>query len=308
MTDDPAVNSRRREPILDPVLLVVAIIWGGNFPVYKRLMEVIPPEGLLAVRFVSITLLLLVVLGVTGRLRNNPRGMWLPLFLAGALVMGTQQLTFVLGLNLTAAGEGSLLFSTAPVFVAIMVAVIGAEAISGANWLGVGAAFVGVGMVIMGGAGAAHLPETRITGDLLMLGSSVGYALFMVISKGLMEKYGSLKVVTFTYMFGALVVVPFGWHEMMAVDWAHLQPVSWFCLGWLVLLAGVFGFTAWYWRISRTSSARVAVYQYIVPVVAMVTAAVWLGERPSVMQIIGTVVVLAGLALARRRTVAACVD
>ncbi|MCD6360167.1 MAG: DMT family transporter, partial [Armatimonadetes bacterium] len=100
----------RQDAIFDPVLLSIAVIWGANFPVYKRLMEDIAPVGLLAVRFAGMTTLLLVILAATGRLRSTPRKMWLPVLLAGALIMGTQQISFVVGLNLTAAGEGSLLF------------------------------------------------------------------------------------------------------------------------------------------------------------------------------------------------------
>ncbi|HUS80281.1 MAG TPA: DMT family transporter [Armatimonadota bacterium] len=308
MTQRAQTGTDRSGAILDPVLLSVAVIWGANFPVYKSLMHYIAPTGLLAVRFVTMTSLLLVILWVTGRLRHNPRSMWLPLFLAGVLVMGTQQVSFVLGLNLTAAGEGSLLFSTAPVFTTLMVAAAGIERIGRGNWVGALVAFVGVAMVIMGGSSAQNAPHTRVVGDVLMLVSSLGYALFMVISKGLMERYGTLKALTVAYMFGALVVVPFGLPDVLAVDWGALPLVFWLCLFYIVVVSGVYGFAAWYWRISRTSPARVAVYQYIVPVVAMVTAAAWLGERPAAVQIAGALLVLAGLALARRRSRAACVD
>lgn len=299
---------RRCEPVLDPVLLSVAILWGGNFPVYKRLMAVIDPVGLLSVRFAAMGGLLLIILAATGRLRHTSRTMWLPVFVAGVLIMGLQQLSFVTGLNLTAAGEGSLLFSTAPVFTALIATLLGTEVIAGTQWLGVLAAFAGAALVITGGAHAHNVPATRVTGDLLMLASAVGYGLFMVVSKPLMERHGALKVLTFAYLFGGLVVVPFGWQQATEVDWAHLGLTCWLCLGWLILLAGVYGFTAWYWRIARTSATRVAVYQYLVPVVAMITAAVWLGERPAGLQVVGAVVVLAGLALARRPTPVECLD
>ena len=73
----------RQDAIFDPVLLSIAVIWGANFPVYKRLMEDIAPVGLLAVRFAGMTTLLLVILAATGRLRSTPRKMWLPVLLAG---------------------------------------------------------------------------------------------------------------------------------------------------------------------------------------------------------------------------------
>jgi len=314
MPEDPTATPDRQnaaaEPcdgILDPVLLLVALFWGGNFVAYKYLMALISPAGLLAARFVLITGMLLAVLGLRGRLRSgNSPGMWLHIGLAGVLIMGLQQVAFVTGLNLTAAGEGSLLFSTAPIFTALIAAALGHERISRANWIGIIAAMAGCAMVILGGAGAEHVPETRITGDLFMLASSFGYALFMVVSGPLMRRYGALKVITFSFVFGLVVVIPFGATDAASADWASLGAPGWAAMFWTVVLAGTVGFAAWYWRISRTSPSRVAVYQYIVPVVAMVTAAFLLQERPAAIQIVGAGLVLLGLYFARRADAAAC--
>lgn len=300
-------NTQERCGFLDPVLLSVAIFWGGNFVAYKYLMALISPAALLVARYVLITLLLLGLVAARGRLRSgNSPMMWLHIGLAGLLIMGLQQIAFVTGLNLTAAGEGSLLFSTAPIFTALIAAAIGQEQVRRGNWIGIAAAMAGCTMVILGGAGAEHVPETRITGDLLMLASAIGYVLFMVVSKPLMLRYGALKVVGFSYLFGLLLIVPFGARDAMEADWGSLGSAGWFWMGWLVILAGAYGFAAWYWRISRTTPSRVAVYQYMVPVVAMVTAALLLAERPAAIQIGGAVLVLAGLYFARRDGAATC--
>jgi len=306
MAADTAPSRDEGPSIIDPWLASVALIWGGNFVTYKILLGTLSPTGLLAVRFIAVTALLVAILWVTGRLRHNEPGMWLRLFLAGVLIMGVQQILFVHGLNLTAAGEGALLFATAPIFTALMVTLAGTESIAASNWVGVVAAFGGVAMVILGGGETTGAPASRVTGDLLMLGSAILYALFMVLSKGLMTRYGPLKVVTFAYMFGALVVVPAGAHEALTDDWSRLGPACWFCLAYLIVLAGSYGFCVWYWRILRTSSARVAVYQYAVPVVAMIAAAIWLGERPTAIQLLGALLVLTGLAFARRPAPTAC--
>lgn len=314
MSEEPQDAPEKRDPIenlcgpiLDPILLSVAICWGGNFVAYKYLMDFVAPAGLLAVRYLLITAMLLAVLEWRGSLRRgNTPGMWKHLLIAGVLIMGVQQIAFVTGLNLTAAGEGSLLFATAPIFTALIAAAIGQERITPTNWVGIAAAMGGCALVILGGAGAEHVPETRVLGDLIMLLSALGYATFMVVSKPLMARYGALKVVTFAYLFGLLIVVPFGAQEALAADWASLGAAGWFSMAWLVLLAGAYGFVAWYWRISRTSASRVAVYQYFVPVVALIAAAILLHERPAALQIVGAGMVLAGLYFARRRDPAAC--
>lgn len=305
--DQSDAIEERCGPVLDPILLIVAILWGGNFVAYKYLMNLVSASGLLALRCTLITAMLLVVLALRGRLRSgNSRGMWLRIGLAGVLVMGLQQVCFVTGLDLTAAGEGSLLFSTAPIFTALIAAALGYERISLANWVGIAAAMVGCALVILGGEGAEHVPPTRVKGDLFMIASSICYALFMVISGPLMRRYGALKVLTFSFFFALPVILPFGLADALADDWASIGLIGWVSLFWVVVLAGTVGFTAWYWRISRTSASRVAVYQYFVPVVAMITAALLLSERPAALQILGAGFVLLGLYFARRRDAANC--
>jgi len=49
-----------------------------------------------------------------------------------------------------------------------------------------------------------------------------------------------------------------------------------------------------------TASRGDAIYQYLVPIVAVLTAAVLLGERPTSPQIVGAGLVFAGLYTARR--------
>jgi len=56
----------------------------------------------------------------------------------------------------------------------------------------------------------------------------------------------------------------------------------------------------WYRAIAHTSPAKTAVYQYLVPVIAIIASAIFLNERLTWLQLVGSVVVLLGVALARR--------
>ena len=55
----------------------------------------------------------------------------------------------------------------------------------------------------------------------------------------------------------------------------------------------------WYRGVERLGNNRTAVYSNLVPVFALVTAWIWLGEVPSGMQAAGAVVILLGLTAAR---------
>jgi drug/metabolite transporter (DMT)-like permease len=55
----------------------------------------------------------------------------------------------------------------------------------------------------------------------------------------------------------------------------------------------------WYRAVERIGNNRTAVYSNLVPVAALITAWIWLGEVPTTLQLIGAAVILVGLTLAR---------
>jgi O-acetylserine/cysteine efflux transporter len=72
-------------------------------------------------------------------------------------------------------------------------------------------------------------------------------------------------------------------------------------IAFVTLLASFVGLVVWYRTIGRTSASGTAVYQYLVPGVSLVGAAIFLGDRISGLQLVGIVVTLVGVYLARMR-------
>ena len=65
------------------------------------------------------------------------------------------------------------------------------------------------------------------------------------------------------------------------------------------LLALAFAYMIWYTAVQRIGSARTAIYSNLTPVVAMIVAAIWLGETISGAQIVGAAMILSGIAVNR---------
>ena len=292
---------RRFWAVLDPWLLSVALIWGGNFAVYKLVLAQVTPLVVVGVRYGLMALPLLLAARVLTSHPPLDRAHWGALLYAGLVVQSVQQLSFIVGVNLATAVEAALLTSTMPIWTALIAVGMGQERLTRLNWVGVLVGFVGVAMVVLGGADTAHLVGMgRVMGDLLLLGAAVLYGYFTVLVKPLVEEHGGLQTVAWCYALGSLVIVPAAGRDLVATDWLALTPLTWFLLvGYIGALAGVYGFTVWYTSVGRTSAARTAAYQYLVPVIAMVTAAILLGERLQALQLMGAAVTLAGLAMSR---------
>lgn len=290
------------ERIIDPWLLSVAVLWGMNVIPTKWLLEVMGPAGILLFRYITCAAILSLAVWHLGRRRGRKAARPWGLMLLVGMWVAVQQLMFIYALDWTSASEASLIISIAPIWTALIGGVTRMEAISAGNWAGILAAAAGVALIVAGGGALdTHMP-TRVQGDLLMIVSSLGYGSFMVYSKRIMNNNGALRVMSWSFVFGLLLVAPAGMGQLIAADWARFDLLLWASLLYTGLIAGGYGFVVWYRTIARTTAAKTSVYQYLVPVVSLVGAALLLGDRMTAPQVAGALVAMTGLVLARRPT------
>jgi len=174
------------------------------------------------------------------------------------------------------------------------------ELVTRLNWLGIVIALGGVAMLIFGAArGDAPSAPARFWGNLLMIASSWLYGGYMVISKRWMQRLGRLQVVCYTFAASGVLLVAVGAPRLGATEWAEVTWGHWAAIAYLTLGAGFVGIVVWYLTIGRTSASGTAAYQYLVPVVSVICAAVFLGERLTALQMAAIAVTLIGVCLAR---------
>jgi drug/metabolite transporter (DMT)-like permease len=299
LADVPESPVRSLRLPLDPVLLTVACIWGAGNLVTKWLLEVMDPAALLAVRMGTVAVLMAGLLLASRRPRLAHRD-WLMLVLVGGGIVAIQLLSFNYAMRMTTGSEGSLLISTAPVWTAVLVTLLGMERLTRVNWLGVALASAGVAMLVLGGAGRTFEDApARVPGDLLMLGSAWLYGGFMGLSKRWMRRIGPLHVVCYSFAASGVILALVGARPLLDTDWTAITAGRWVGIAYLAVMAGFLGVVLWYSTIGRTTASGTAVYQYLVPGVSCVGAALFLGERMAPVQIAGIFVMLAGVYLAR---------
>ncbi len=218
----------------------------------------------------------------------------------GGVLVAAQLISFTYAIKMTTASEASLLISTAPVWTAVMVALLRMERVTRLNWLGIAVASAGVAMIIFGAPdGLARNAPARLWGDLLMLASAWLFAGYMVISKRWMRRFGELHVICYTFSAGGILLFAVGARHLLATEWAAITPGHWIGIAYATLLAGFVGLVLWYRTIGRTSASGTAVYQYLAPGVAVIGAAIFLGDRLTAPQFVGIAVTLVGVYLAR---------
>lgn len=283
----------------DAELLLVTLIWGVNFSVVKTALATLHPLAFNALRFPLAGLVLFLLLRSRGPLTLPDRSDVPRIVALGLIGNVAYQLFFIYGVDATFAGNASLLLSTVPAWTIVFATLRGYERPGAWAWAGVAATVVGMVVVVLGGQQKVDLGGATLTGDLLSAGGAVVWAVYTVESKDLVQRYGPLRLTAWTLWTGGLGLVAIGLPAVGATDLGAVAPGIWACVGFAGVFAIGLSYLIWYRGVHRIGSTRTAVYSNVVPIVALVAAWLWLGEEPTGLQMVGAVVVIAGMTLAR---------
>lgn len=247
-------------------LLVVALIYGGNYLVAKGLMpDLVGPSGFIVLRVTGALVLFgLLILARPEKIdrKDVPR-----MVFCGLTGVGINMLLFFNGLNSTSPVNASLIMTVNPVLVLIASAVLLGQPIVRRRLVG----------VILGGLGAAAIlvwssSGERIhaswQGDLMILVNATSYAFYLVAVKPLMSKYRPLTVITWVFLFGWLFTTPIGWSQAMAIDWSAFGPKQWAGVAYVVLATTFLVYLLNIFALQNLQPTVVSVYIYLQPLLA----------------------------------------
>jgi drug/metabolite transporter (DMT)-like permease len=277
----------------------MAAIWGVNFSVLKVILRDLDPLALNALRFPLASLALwTLVRRLPGALRPKPADVVRVLVL-GVLGNIAYQLCFIFGLDWTLAGNASLLLATTPIWTVVLSSAVGHERPGKWVFIGIIGTFAGIFLVIKGRGDALDFGNSSVRGDLLMVMSAILWSIYTVGSRKLVREYGALRMTAWTLWAGTPLLVLMGVPALLGTDFGGVSTGAWLGVLYSGVMAIAIAYLLWYRGVQRLGNSRTAVYSNLVPVAALITAWVWLGEVPSGPQAAGAAVILAGLSVAR---------
>jgi drug/metabolite transporter (DMT)-like permease len=300
--NDPGPGQERsflRRNSADLGLVLMAIIWGINFPLIKASLEFIPPLAFNGLRFPLAALTVFLILRLQGRLPRPETKDWPRIVALGILGNVVYQGFFIFGVNGTLAGNASILLATTPVWTLGLSVLRGHEKPGIQVWLGVLATLSGMVLVVFGSGEALGIGTSSLHGDLLMIGAAVTWSAYTVGSRGLVRKYGSVPVTAWTLWIGCVGLIALGIPSLMELSFRTVPGLAWAGVAYAGILAIGLAYILWYRGVHQIGSIRTAAYSNLTPIIALIVAWTWLGEAPGILQITGAVVVLVGLYLAR---------
>ena len=177
---------------------------------------------------------------------------------------------------------------------------LGRERITRARLAGICLAAAGV-LYLIGPDQITFSPEQTL-GNAMIATNAASYALYLVLSKPILERYDSLTVLSWIFAFGALFVAPFGiaaFASPGALD--GLSPSVLAAVAFIVLVATVGTYWLNTWALECVRPSVVAIYIYLQPLLTGVLAVWLLGETLNSRLLPSAALIFAGVALATLR-------
>jgi O-acetylserine/cysteine efflux transporter len=267
--------------------VAVPLLWGYQFVVIKLGVTQFPPLFFLALRFLIIALLLVPFVKRPTRAQLGPIAA-ISLFLGG-LNFGL----FYIGLGLGSGSMSAVAYQLATPFTVLLAWPLLAERPSLTTSAGVLLAFAGV--VVLG---AEHGLSANTLPLLLVVAAAFSFAVSNVLTK----RYGPFDPMMLMG-WSSLLTVPQVMLMSLLLEHGQLTSLAtadergWLALAYTIFIGGILGFGLWFWLIARCSMSRIAPFGLLLPVFALMSSVLFLGERMTPKLIVGGLLAISGVAM-----------
>ncbi len=284
------------------LVMFSALFWGSNFVLAGMVMSDVQPLWAAVFRFVIGAAIMIALVGwrredLIGPVRRHAGAY----ALLGAVGIGAFNLLFFFALQHTSPANASLIMATNPLLTTALAAVVLGERAEPRQLAALPLALIGVIIVISGGH-VLRLASMRVaSGDIIMLGANLAWALYNVLGRRYMPASSALVNTTLMMIAGALLLL------LVASGSGEPLTAPGMKAG-LALLAMALGGTVlaylfWTIGIARLGAGRTSLFLNLVPVFAMLIDAAF-GMAPTMPQLIGGLLVIGAVGVStmpRRR-------
>jgi drug/metabolite transporter (DMT)-like permease len=189
------------------------------------------------------------------------------------------------GLMRISANDASVIVAMLPVITVIIERFILKKKINIISMLGIILSIIGVFLVI-----GAKLEGGSIVGYSLMFLSSISFAVYLIITKPLFEKYSDITIAFYQSLIGCIGFIPFIIFEEVRWDLVNTNILLNFLF--LAIICSAVANYIYLYALNNTSVSVTAIFLNLVPVVTFIFSYLLYDERLSPIQLIGAIIVL----------------
>lgn len=293
------MNDPTRPPLVSYLLLFLPpLFWSSNFIVGKALVDTVPPWTLNTGRFTVSALALLPLL--LYRREWPPRDAWLPIFLMSITGVFAFNAVLYIGLRYTGAINATLVNATTPVTTALIARLVIGEAVTRRRVAGIGLSFLGIAWIVSRGSLAVLRDLNFNLGDVIVFFATSLWGFYMVMAKPMMRRLSPYALTAITTAIGALLLLPAAALELRAHPthlWRRDVILAFLYLG---IFPSFLSFLMWNRSILTFGPGRASLAYNTLPFFAVILSGIFLEETLIGYQLVGGLIIIAGVILGTR--------
>ncbi len=288
--------------LVHAALLSVSLFFGANYVLAKIALREITPLDLVVFRTSATAAILFIAMRVRGRAASGTASAPLTrqdlaqLFLYSLLGVSVNQLCFLQGLSRTTATNASIMLVSVPILTLAFAVMLRRERATLTGLLGIAIGLSGALLLIIP-RGGVDLSVNAKVGNLFLLAGAASYAMYLVLTRGILRRHQPLRVISWVFLFSAISVLPFGFGNIWAVLHTGISTAGWLSIAYAVIGGTVLPYLINNWALVRTKSSLVGMYVLFQPVFAGSLGRLLLNEKLGPNTAIAAVLVVSGVLL-----------
>lgn len=281
--------------------LAVQFLYGLNYTFAKDVMA----GGFLdATAFVIIRIggaaLLFWIFSFIGPKEKIEKKDYLKFFFAALFGIAINMLLFIKGLQYTSPIHASVIVTITPVLVLIMSAIYLKEKITILKISGILLAFVGAIVLTVYGKSSFEGDNVAL-GNSLILINVTAYSIYIILIKKLTYKYHPFTFIKWLFLFGLILVIPFGYSELIATDFSKFTPYAYFAVAFVVVGATFGTYILTPLSLKHLKASTVSIFIYMQPVIAGLFAIIMGSGSLTSVKLLATALIFSGVYLVTKK-------
>lgn len=286
------------------LLLLVVSIWGTNFVIMKLVLQVMHPHVMNVFRILSSGLVLTAL--HARRQKSLDQSFFEPLRLypreiitIGIVGWWMYQIAFIVGLDNTTAGTAAIIMASLPLWTALLSVFFRLEKLSIIGWIGIAVTMIGTAIVMLFGVNKVEVGSTFLYGNAIMLLAAILWGLNTVLTQKLVDRVTPVGITLLALLVSIPLLLIVSLPYWGTVHWPEITYLVWIAIFFSGALSTGIAIVMWNYAVKQVGASHTAAFQNLVPIVALVTSFLILGEQIVIGQIVGGLATIAGLVIMR---------
>lgn len=249
-------------------LFMVQLLYGLNYTIAKTVMNenYIKPFGFVLLRVAGATILFWLISIFLPKQKIDKKD-YLQFFIAAIFGVVVNMLLFFKGLEYTTPIHAASIMVIVPIIILILSAIILKEKVTKLKIIGVALGLIGALVLTIYGK-SPRAGDNVPLGNLLIFLNAVSYSIYVVLIKKLTDKYHPFTFIKWLFLFGLILITPFGYTELKAVEWQTFTPYISFSVLFVIIGATFGTYLLNPLALSKLKASTVGMFIYLQPVIA----------------------------------------